>query len=157
MLSPVIPPCYLTISQSESCAWSDHLSCDLSPSPGFPKCFAENPQQHSGFWGPKPLVSLPGLAKISAPNSDILVWPHHAWDMWTCTNNFTFKILLSFWSFRMWLKLSLCPLEPNRNTEFWVKEKKNSFYCFAGKRRPQQGTDHTLFWERIGGGLIVLE
>ena len=39
-------------------------------------------------------------------------------------------------------KLGLCPplLKRNTETEFWVKEEKNSFYCFARQRRPQQAS-----------------
>ena len=37
-------------------------------------------------------------------------------------------------------KLCLCPPVLNRKmeTEFWMKEEKNSFYCFGRQRRPQQ-------------------
>ena len=35
MLTPVTPLCYLTISQSENCAWADHIPCSPPSSPGF--------------------------------------------------------------------------------------------------------------------------
>ena len=44
-------------------------------------------------------------------------------------------------------------LNRNAETEFGVKEKNNSFYCFARQRRPQQA--NALFGERMGGGLTV--
>ena len=47
---------------------------------------------------------------------------------------------MNFGHKKMLLKSGLCLPMPNRDveTEFGVKEKKNSFYCFARQRRPQQ-------------------
>ena len=57
--------------------------------------------------------------------------------------HFTLK-LMCWWPmprYIMLLKLGLCPQMLNRNTEteFWIREKKSSSYCFARQRRPQQG------------------
>ena len=67
-------------------------------------------------------------------------------------------LLVQWW--HLLLKLSLCSPVPNTNaeTEFWVKEEKNSFYCFARQWRPQQA--HALktepsFGEEFLGGFLV--
>ena len=48
--------------------------------------------------------------------------------------------LIIFVSLVVLPELGLCPPVLNRNmeTEFWLKEKKNSFCCFARQKRPQQ-------------------
>ena len=58
-------------------------------------------------------------------------------------------------------KLSLCPLVWNRNTKrVWGKGEKDSFYCFARPREPQQANALKIVlpptpWEKLGGGFIV--
>ena len=80
MLTPVTPPCYLTISQSEKCTQVDHIPCD--PSPSWPlKCFAKPLGGLKVFQGMSHLVSLYGLAinlsLLQTPTFQF-VWPHHA-------------------------------------------------------------------------------
>ena len=64
MLSPVTPPSYLTISQSENCARADHTPCDTPPSHlafknALPKAFFQGAR---GFLGHEPPVPLHGPA-----------------------------------------------------------------------------------------------
>lgn len=91
MLTPLIPPCYLTISQ-DNCVQADHRIYDSSPSPGFLKCFAENLQGFAIFLGHEPPISLLG----SAINIFLLqtltfhfVRPHCAQGTWICANSIT--------------------------------------------------------------------
>lgn len=47
MLPPVPPPCSLTVSQSENCAWAAHLPVSPLPHLASKKCFDET---HEGLW-----------------------------------------------------------------------------------------------------------
>ena len=60
-VSPVTAPCYLTISQSEICAWGDLTLWSASLT--WPlKMLFQNPSGSSGFWDPEPPFSLLGPA-----------------------------------------------------------------------------------------------
>ena len=56
MLTPVTPPCYLTINSSENCSQADHTLWDISPSPGLQNCLVES---HRGLWVLWALCGIP--------------------------------------------------------------------------------------------------
>ena len=90
MLTPVTPPCYLTISQSENCAGADHIPCNPPPYLAFIYALPK-PLGSSGFFlEHEPPISLHGpainLSLLHTPMFQF-VWPHYASGTRTCSNN----------------------------------------------------------------------
>ena len=75
MLTPVTPPCYLTISQSENCAQADHRPASPLPHLAFKSALLKPFPGARGFLGHEPpgVLAWPCSKPFSAPNSDISV------------------------------------------------------------------------------------
>lgn len=78
-LTPVTPPNYFTISQSENHAQAVHVSCDFPCSLGFYKCFTKL-FSSLGLFGHEPPVSLCGptinLSWLQTPRLQLLCIGH---------------------------------------------------------------------------------
>ena len=81
MLTPVPPPCCLTISQSENHAQADHIPCDTLPHLAFKNALPKPFRELEAFQGMRRLVSLHGpainLPLLQTPTFQF-VWPHCA-------------------------------------------------------------------------------
>ena len=96
MLTPVIPPCCLTISQSENCTQAGHKSCDPRPHVAYESA-ALNPAGRLGFLGHEPAASLHGPA-VSLSLLQTLrfrfVWPQSRVGTQTCVNTRNLSLVL---------------------------------------------------------------
>ena len=100
VLTPVPPPCSLTICQSGNCERSDQVPCDAPSLMWLLKWFAKTLQGAQGFLGHEPphLLAWPWNKYFFTPNSDFqFVWPHCVLGTRTCMNISTLPFSLHFW------------------------------------------------------------
>lgn len=108
-LTPVSPPCYLTISQSENCAHAAHLPANSSPNH---LAFKDALQFYLGSLGYLGGTSHPIKRSWLHTLTFQFIWPHWATDPWTCANSFSPPNKNQIMSLLLWTIICLPLLSP---------------------------------------------